>query len=160
MGFLTWCSIRRRQLHFLDNLDGCLSVLRHLEQTIAELTVLQVREVIAILNGEGTAVKVQHLHRAPHLANGIERAFLLHVRTYDTISTEVAHAVHDVVHIRTNHTLVHQVPKETSGTAGIRHHQLPIVLQASTMSSVIQAMQKLGRHEDFLLTHIFCCLAP
>ena len=158
--FLAWCSIGRRQLHFLDNLDVGLPVGRHLEQSVAELTVLQVGEVVAVLDGEGAAVKIQDLHRAPHLADGIERAFLFHVRTYNAVAAEVTHAVNDTIHIRAHYTLVHQVPQETAGTAGIRHHQLPVVLQSGTMTSVIQSVQELRRHEDFLLPHILRCLTP
>ena len=100
------------------------------------------------------------MHRTPHLANGMERAFLLHMRTHDAVASKVAHRVEDAIHIRTNDCLIHQVPQETSCTTGIGHHQLPIVLQASSMTTIIESVQELGRHEDLFLTHILCCLAP
>ena len=100
------------------------------------------------------------LHRTPHLSNRIEASFLLHVRTYDAIRAEVAHWVEDIIHIRTYHSLIHEVPKETACTTRIGHHQLPIVFQTGTVSTVVQSVQELGGHENFLLTHILRRFAP
>ena len=60
----------------------------------------------------------------------------------------------------TYYSLVHQVPQETACTTRIAHHQLPIVLQACSVSSVIETVQEFCRHEDLLLAHILGRLAP
>ena len=81
------------------------------------------------------------------------------MRTHDTIGSEVTHTVYIIVLVGTHHTLVHQIPKESAGTARVCHHHVPVILQSCSVSAVIQTMQELGRHEDFLLSHIFLGLA-
>ena len=80
------------------------------------------------------------------------------MRTNNTISTKVTHAVNDVVHICTYHALIRQIPKESTSTTWVGHHHLPIVGQSSTMTSVIQTMQELCWHENLWLAHILLCL--
>ena len=82
------------------------------------------------------------------------------MRTHNAVTSKITHAVHDVVLVRPYYALVHQVPEESAGTAGIRHHQPPIILQSGTMTAVVKTVQELRRHEDFLLPHIFSRLAP
>ena len=81
------------------------------------------------------------------------------MRTHDTIGSKVTHTVYIIILVGTHHTLVHQIPEESAGTARIRHHHVPVILQSCSMSAVIQTMQELGRHEDFLLSHILLGLA-
>ena len=90
---LSWGSVRRLERSFLEDRYVRLSVVGRLHQLIGELTILQIDEVIAVLYCNVPGIKVLPLHRAPHLADGIVRAFLLHVGTYNAVASEVAHAV-------------------------------------------------------------------
>ena len=103
---------------------------------------------------------VGYLYRTPDVFDGIERTFLLHVRSDNTVSTEITHTIDDIVTVGTNHSLVHQVPEETTYTPRIRHHQLPIVLQSATVAAVVESVKELSRHEQFLLAHVFRRLTP
>ena len=81
------------------------------------------------------------------------------MRTHDAIGSEVTHTVYIIILVGTHHTLVHQVPEESAGTARVCHHHIPVILQSSSMSAVVKTVQELGRHEDFLLSHILLGLA-
>ena len=137
----------------------CLSERRHVQIFVCEFAVFQVGEVIVVADFQ-FPVSHLYLYRAPHLFNGIERALLLHVRTYDAVGSEVAHAVYNTILVSTHNALVHEIPEEASGTTRIRHHQFPIVFQPGAVSAIVEAVQELCWHEDFLLAHKLSRLAP
>lgn len=76
------------------------------------------------------------------------------MRTYNAIGSIIAAVVNESIHIHTLHALIGQYPKETSGTTGMLTHHFPIIIQSGSVSSIVQSMQKLGRHKYFRQTHI------
>ena len=81
------------------------------------------------------------------------------VRTDNAVGSIVAHVVDEATHVDALHSFVRQYPEEASGTAGMLAHHLPVVIQSGSVSSVIQTVEELRRHEDFRQTHVVLALA-
>ena len=132
---------------------------RQLHIFISETACIRIQEIVTVLYFQ-FAVKLtvkaigHDLNRTPHLLDGKVTALFFVMRTYNAIGSIIAAVVNESIHIHTLHALIGQYPKETSGTTGMLTHHFPIIIQSGSVSSIVQSMQKLGRHKYFRQTHI------
>ncbi|OPZ98029.1 MAG: hypothetical protein BWY72_00999 [Bacteroidetes bacterium ADurb.Bin416] len=77
------------------------------------------------------------------------------LRANDAVGSVVATVIDAAVLVSPYHAFIGQYPQEATGTARMVAHHFPVVKQASSQTTVVEAVQKFGRHENRGFAHVF-----